>query len=153
MQNCRGLKLNFRNIKHATRTTPVQNCRGLKLLLAFRHAPQGTTPVQNCRGLKPVNMSFIFFLRTTPVQNCRGLKRVKIVFYVRYRTTPVQNCRGVVFYVKKAVSFALLHRVRLVTLILNCIKMKKLPEKIPRELLYISEHCVIYFCDKVKTAS
>ena len=87
------------------------------------------------------------------MQNCRGLKRVKIVFYVRYRTTPVQNCRGVVFYVKKAVSFALLHRVRLVTLILNCIKMKKLPEKIPRELLYISEHCVIYFCDKVKTAS
>ena len=37
--------------------------------------------------------------------------------------------------------------------ILNCIKMKKLPEKISRELLYISEHCVIYFCDKVKTAS
>lgn len=87
------------------------------------------------------------------MQNCRGLKLLLLYNFRILRTTPVQNCRGVVFYVKKAVSFALLHRVRLVTLILNCIKMKKLPEKIPRELLYISEHCVIYFCDKVKTAS
>ena len=68
---------------------------------------------------------------------------------MNYTRAKLQGC----FYVKKAVSFALLHRVRLVTLILNCIKMKKLPEKIPRELLYISEHCVIYFCDKVKAAS